>query len=45
MTERLTIRLWSPTQAAKDLPAVWQWIKAMLVAAHDHRARGGAAFV
>lgn len=34
MTERLTIRLWNPVQAAKELPAVWQWIKAMLVAGH-----------
>lgn len=34
MTDRLTLRLWSPVQAAKDLPGVWQWIKAMLVAGH-----------
>lgn len=34
MSDRLTIRLWSPVQAAKELPAVWQWIKAMLVAGH-----------
>ena len=34
MSERLTIRLWSPTQAAKDLPGVWAWIKAMTIAGH-----------
>lgn len=28
------MKLWSPTQAAKDLPGVWAWIKAMTVAGH-----------
>ena len=32
--EKITLKLWSPIQAAKELPAVWQWIKAMLVAGH-----------
>jgi len=32
--EKITLKLWSPTQAAKDLPGVWAWIKAMLVAGH-----------
>ena len=32
--EKITLKLWSPTQAAKELPAVWQWIKAMLIAGH-----------
>ena len=30
--EKITLKLWSPTQAAKDLPGVWAWIKAMTVA-------------
>lgn len=30
--ENITLKLWSPTQAAKDLPGVWAWIKAMTVA-------------
>ena len=25
--EKITLKLWSPTQAAKDLPGVWAWIK------------------
>ena len=32
--EKITLKLWSPTQAAKDLPGVWAWIKAMTVAGH-----------
>ena len=32
--EKITLKLWSPTQAAKDLPGVWAWIKAMLIAGH-----------
>ena len=32
--EKITLKLWSPIQAAKELPAVWQWIKAMLIAGH-----------
>ena len=32
--EKITLKLWSPIQVAKELPAVWQWIKAMLVAGH-----------
>ena len=32
--EKITLKLWSPTQAAKDLPGVWAWIKAMLSAGH-----------
>lgn len=28
------MKLWSPTQAAKDLPGVWAWIKAMTIAGH-----------
>lgn len=30
--DKITIRLWSQAQAAKELPAVWQWIKARLTA-------------
>ena len=29
---KITLKLWSPTQAAKDLTGVWAWIKAMTVA-------------
>lgn len=32
--DRISIRLWGVTQAAKDLPDAWQWIKAMLFAGH-----------
>ena len=32
--EKITLKLWSPTQAAKDLPGVWAWIKARLFAGH-----------
>ena len=32
--EKITLKLWSLTQAAKDLPGVWAWIKAMLIAGH-----------
>ena len=32
--EKITLKLWSPTQAAKDLPGVWAWIKAMLISGH-----------
>ena len=32
--EKITLKLWSPTQAAKDLPGVLAWIKAMLIAGH-----------
>ncbi len=32
--EKINLKLWSPIQAAKELPAVWQWIKAMLIAGH-----------
>lgn len=32
--EKITLKLWSPAQAAKDLPGVWAWIKAMTVAGH-----------
>ena len=31
--EKITLKLWSPIQAAKELPAVWQWIKAIMVRA------------
>ena len=32
--DKNTIRLWSQAQAAKELPAVWQWIKATTIAGH-----------
>lgn len=32
--EKINLKLWSPTQAAKDLPGVWAWIKAMTLAGH-----------
>ena len=32
MTERINLTLYSPTQAAAELPKVWAWIKAMTLA-------------
>lgn len=32
MTDRINLTLFSPTQAAVELPRVWAWIKAMTVA-------------
>jgi hypothetical protein len=33
-TDRITLTLFSPTQAAQELPRAWTWIKAMLCAGH-----------
>ena len=37
--EKITLKLWSPTQAAKDLPGVWAWIKAMTAIRDTYRAK------
>ena len=34
MADRVSLTLFSPTQAAAELPRVWAWIKAMTVAGH-----------